>query len=250
MMFQSTAACAALSLLFASEAFAGKPLPKESKPGPEPAGGETTKPAAVRGTAGKHTVESASNGKETVPPPPKRVWFPDEPTGSFTLGTMFSEDRSGLYLNGIVGIWSPQERDAFLFLDAGFHYEDNGHSIWSTGLGFRKLWSGKNVIIGANVFWDAIDSEHENDIDQLGIGLEVLTKRVDLRFNYYLPEDDRFEVGRHSTRRTSSSFGGGGITRTTDRATFRQFESGLEGFNSEVGFLLTDRGGELRAYAG
>lgn len=245
-MTTTTAAFAALSLLLAPSAFAGKPVPKDPQPEPEAA---TASGRKAGKTAPAPEGKSVPDGKGE-PEPPKRVWFPDEPAGSFTLGTMFSEDRSGWYLNGIVGIWSPQERDAFLFLDAGFHYEDNGQAIWSTGLGFRKLWPGKDVIVGANVFWDAIDSEYNNDIDQLGLGVEVLTRRVDFRFNYYLPEDDQHEIGRSSSRRTRSSIGGGGVTRITERSTFQRFESGLEGFNTEVGFLLTDRGGELRAYAG
>jgi hypothetical protein len=249
MTSQPTAALAALSLLLAPSAFAGKPVPKESTPEPKAATAPESKAGkgAKPGPGGKAVV--APDGK-SEPEPPKRVWFPDEPAGSFTLGTMFSEDRSGVYLNGIVGIWSPQQRDAFLFLDAGFHYEDNGQVIWSTGLGFRKLWSGKDVIIGANVFWDAIDSEYENDIDQLGLGVEVLTRWVDLRFNYYLPEDDLFEIGSRTSSRTRSSFGGGGITRTTERSTFKRYESGLEGYNAELGVLLYSKGPELRAYAG
>jgi hypothetical protein len=197
--------------------------------------------------AGKETVDP----KET-PTAPWRSFLPDEPAGSFTLGTQFSEDLSGVYVDGIIGLWAPKERDAFLFLNGRYHYEDNGQDITSLGLGFRKLLPGHDVILGANIFWDAIDSEHGHDFNQLGLGVEVLTRWVDARFNYYLPEDARFEVDRSSTRGTQSSFAPGGVTRTTEETSFKRFESGLEGYNAEIGFLIPglDKYAEVRAYAG
>ena len=58
---------------------------------------------------------------------------------------------SGVYLDSITGIWAPQQRDALVFLNARYHYEDNGQFISSTGLGFRKLLPGHYVIFGVLV---------------------------------------------------------------------------------------------------
>ncbi len=240
MMPKRNAVLAALSLLLAPGAIAGKPAPKE----------EPKKPEAASQPAGKGTVEAEPDGKAS--PPPRRTWFPDDMlAGSFTLGTMFSEDATGLYINGSIGIWANEERDAYLFLNTGYHWEDNDQDIISTGLGFRKML-GQNVIVGANVFYDAVNSEHGNRYDQLGLGVEVLTRWVDARFNYYIPEGDIHEVSRSSSRSTRSGFVPGGTLSTTRTAQFSTYEGALEGFNGEVGFLIPglDKYAEVRAFVG
>lgn len=185
-------------------------------------------------------------------PPPVRTFLPDSPAGSFTLGTQFSEHLSGVYLDSITGLWAPVKGDAFLFLDGRYHYEDDGQFISSTGLGFRKLFAEQKIIIGANVFWDTIQSEHENDISQFGFGLEVLTEWVDARFNYYRPEEDHYEVSRTSRRSSRTTQDTNAITQTNERLDFHSFEAGLEGCNAEVGVKIPwlDRYAETRAYLG
>ncbi|MES2568524.1 MAG: hypothetical protein V4710_00545 [Verrucomicrobiota bacterium] len=88
--------------------------------------------------------------KEVVPPVPARMWLP--PGGAITLGTQFSEHLSGAYIDSLTGLWAPQTRDAFLFLDSRLHLEDNGQVLSSTGLGFRKRLPGRDVIFGGNVY--------------------------------------------------------------------------------------------------
>lgn len=194
----------------------------------------------------------APEGKGTVPPAPVRTWFPEDPFSSFTLGTMFSDEATGAYLDAIVGLWAPETRDAFVFLNGRFHWEDNDQQITSVGLGFRKLLPGHDVILGANAYYDSVHSEHGNDIYQLGLGVEVLTHWVDARFNYYLPENDQFVVGRSSTSSTHRNLGPGGIRINTTQQNFVQLETGLEGFNAEVGFLIPglDKFAEVRAFIG
>ncbi len=180
----------------------------------------------------------APAGKDIKATAPVREWFPDEPFGTITVGTQFSDHRTGVYLDSITGIWSPQQRDAFLFLDNRYHYEDHGQLISSTGLGFRKQLPGREVIFGVNAFYDSIHSENDNDFNQLGLGTEVLTKWVDFRFNYYLPENDDVLVDR-KTEHHSKQTAGGGFVRTTKTADhFERLESALEGFNAEIGINL------------
>ena len=62
---------------------------------------------------------------------------------------------------------------------------------------------GHDVIVGVNAFYDAIDSQFGNQFNQFGFGAEVLTKYVDWRFNYYLPEDKEFELDRYNKREQS-----------------------------------------------
>lgn len=246
MMSYSHAALAALSLLLAPGAIAGKPTPKEQPKKTDTA--EASKPAAAK--ASDADGKAVSDGKES--PGHRRTWFPEDLlAGSFTLGAMFSEDATGLYINNSLGIWASEQRDAYLFLNTGYHWEDNDQDIISTGLGFRKMF-GKDVIVGANVYYDALDSQHGNRIDQLGLGVEVLTRWVDARFNYYIPEGDIFEVSRSSTRSTRRGLVPGGLLKTTRTASFSTYEGGLEGFNGEIGFLIPglDKYAEVRAFVG
>src|SRR6185369_18062217 len=147
------------------------------------------------------------DGKTPAPAAPERPSL----AGSFTFGGMVSDEATGAYVDGIIDLWSPETRDAFLFLNARYHWEDNDQRIGSIGLGFRKLLPGHDVILGANAYYDHVHSEHGNDINQLGLGLEVLTRWVDARFNYYLPEDDEFEVGHSSTHHTHARLVPGGL---------------------------------------
>lgn len=181
-----------------------------------------------------------------------RQFFPEWPGGSITLGAQFSEHATGGYLDSVTGLWASRERDSFLFFNSRYHLEDNDQFISSAGLGFRRMILGGRAILGGNVYWDSIRSARDNDFDQLGFGVEVLTKWVDARFNYYLPEDDRYETGRSTRRETNRSVGVGGIRETTVTEHFRRYEAGLEGYNAEIGFLVpgVDRYADVRLYAG
>ncbi len=184
--------------------------------------------------------------------PHKRTWLPDDPSGDITLGVQFSEKLSGVYFDSMTGIWASQNGGSFLFLDGRYHDEDNGQFISSSGLGFRQLVPGRDIILGANFYYDSIHSEHENDFVQYGFGIEMLTRWVDARFNYYLPENDRYEISRSSVNRSRTEIGGGVVDHTEQRLDFKNFETSLEGYNAEIGVLIPglDKFAEVRAYAG
>jgi hypothetical protein len=196
--------------------------------------------------------EVVSEGKETTTvAAPLREWFPDDPRGMVTVGGQFSSHLNGVYLDSITGLWAPQQRDAFLFLNSRYHYEDNGQMISSTGLGFRKLLPDHDVIFGVNGYWDALHSERDNDFDQAGFGAEILTKWVDARFNYYLPENDQVRVDGHSESDSHRTTGSGFVRTTTRKQSFETREAALEGFNAELGVLLPlCKYTEVRLYGG
>ncbi len=182
----------------------------------------------------------------------KRSWLPDDPSGDITLGVRMSDSLSGIIFDSMTGIWASQDRDSFLFLDGRYHYEDNGQFINSTGLGFRQLVPGRDVILGANIYRDSIQSEYNNDFVQCGFGVEMLTRWVDARFNYYLPESDRYEIGRSSAHSSRTESGGDAVVRSERRVDFKNFETSLEGYNAELGVLIPglDKFAEVHAYAG
>jgi hypothetical protein len=172
----------------------------------------------------------ASDAKESKETVRVREWLPDEPVGYVTVGTEFSAHLTGIFVDSITGLWSPQERDAFLFLDSRYDWEDNHQYISSVGLGFRKLLPDHDVIVGINSYWDAVHGAAGSDFDQLGLGAEVLTRWIDARVNYYLPDGEDVQVSRHTWR---SHDDGGTRTRVFERR-----EAALEGLNAEIGFLI------------
>lgn len=187
--------------------------------------------------AGHVVATDGKDSKGTVEAPYRAI-FPDFPPGNVTVGVQFSEHLTGAYLDSITGLWAPKTQDAFLFLNSRYHLEDDGQFISSTGLGFRKLFAEQEIIVGINGYWDSLHSARDNDFNQLGLGAEILTHWVDARFNYYLPEDDQYEVDRHTTtdtHRTGAGFFGREVTR---KRTYKTYEAALEGFNAEVGFLI------------
>src|SRR4051812_11892936 len=114
----------------------------------------------------------------------RRGFLPEAPLSVLTVGGQFSNRLSGFYVDSLTGLYSSQDAHSFLFLDSRYNYEDIGQLDSQTGLGFRRLIPGHDIILGANAFYDSIGSFRGSDFDQFGFGAEILTKWVDARFNY------------------------------------------------------------------
>ena len=156
------------------------------------------------------------------------------PAGTITAGGKFSNHLESGYLDALIPF--AKAGDVTLFGDLRGTWDDNHQLLLSFGLGARYLVPGRDIIIGANVYYDYIDSQFDNHFDQLGLGAELLTKWFDARFNYYLPD-----TGVH--RAGNGPFFAPGLAG---------LESGLEGFNVEAGFLVPglDKWVEARLFAG
>ena len=152
------------------------------------------------------------------------------PAGTITAGGKFSNHLESGYLDALIPF--AKAGDVTLFGDLRGTWDDNHQLLLSFGLGARYLVPGRDIIIGANVYYDYIDSQFDNHFDQLGLGAELLTKWFDARFNYYLPDS--------------------GVHRAGTGPGFIGFESGLEGFNTEAGVLIPglDKWLEARVFAG
>ena len=202
-------------------------------------------------------------GHQLAPPPGKsKIVEPVEdglPPGMLTLGGKFSEDLQSVYLDSLTPFWGPG--DFTVFLNTRSTLSDNSQTTGSYGLGVRYLVPGREIILGANVFYDSIESEFSNHFDQLGVGFEVLTRWFDARINWYLPDNSTYEtsssVSSSRNERTSGRFIDGNeikqrTTTDTRRTKFTRRESALEGYNLEGGFLVPglDKYFELRLLAG
>ena len=152
------------------------------------------------------------------------------PAGTITAGGKFSNHLESAWLDALIPF--AKVGNVTLFGDLRGTWDDNSQLLMSIGLGARYLVPGHDIIIGGNVYYDYIDSQYHNHFDQLGLGVEVLTKWFDARFNYYLPDS--------------------GVHPAVVGPGFLLLESGLEGFNTEAGFLVPglEKYVEARLFAG
>jgi hypothetical protein len=185
----------------------------------------------------------------------KMMVEPERPiNGALTLGYAGSE-----HLNtGTIDLLQPihtKGREAAFFYNGRFEFDDNDQEVQSHGLVFRYRLADE-LIVGVNVYYDGLDSAYGHHFDQLGLGAEILTKWVDARVNYYLPDQKR-EVFHRSTRREvirdiETGFVNDEIRDTFLRRDFVQQEAPLEGVNTEIGFLVPglENVAEVRLFGG
>ncbi|NOX99071.1 MAG: hypothetical protein GXP30_04940 [Verrucomicrobia bacterium] len=166
-----------------------------------------------------------------------------------------------------------QNDNGMLFLYPRFGMSSDVNSGYSMGLGARHYLPAIDAIIGANVFYDRYASPNDNYYNQISLGLEVLTRWVDARFNYYIPDsspnmiDSQNVRSRSQTQTSTSSWGepfATGYTirqpfTTTTRTTtttvnqlFERFEDTMQGYDAEIGVLTPwlERYVALRWFAG
>jgi hypothetical protein len=203
------------------------------------------------------TAQPQSDGKSTA----KKIVTPmaEENFGRITLGGKFAEDLQSLSLDWLGGGYVAP--NTALFVNVRGTFDDQSQQLFSAGIGIRHLFENPGIIVGANAYYDYVDSQFGNGINQFGFGAEILTKWVDARFNYYLPENDRHLVREFNVvstdRSTGPEFANGNmlqrnLTTSTTVSTFGIFEQGLEGWNAEAGFRgrLQLSGSQWRRYRG
>lgn len=182
-----------------------------------------------------------------------------DPFGQITIGGKFSEDLSTGYADIITGLYRTQ--DSALFINLRGTFGDDNAELFSAGLGFRHHLSDAGLIIGANVYYDQIESSAGNTFQQLGLGAEVLSKWVDARFNYYIPESGKKITGsfvRTANQRTvGQPFVNGNLIQqnVVNRNIVNRFntvEEARKGWNAEIGVLVpwVEQFCELRIFAG
>jgi hypothetical protein len=204
-------------------------------------------------------LESAS-GKEKIVAPVTRAL----PAGMMTLGGEASSHLTSGYLDSTLPFWDPG--GVVLAINTRTTLTSDDQRLSSYGLTGRYLFPDHDVIIGGNAYYDAIHSANGHDYDELGLGAEILTRWVDARFNYYLPEGKQTLNGKSSGYESESELGpvfGNRVARNlillqqqrftrSSRTSSRNYEAAIEGWNAEVGFLVPglDTYIELRFFAG
>lgn len=244
-----------------------------------------------------------SPGKAPVNPLPAR--------DPLYLGTITSGVKSSdVYTEGnfslVVPVYSTLGADTVLagdviYVEPYTSWGEGGEVAASLGLGWRHLFGSQpitaltnpnpdapspgfleeGIYLGASFFVDMLDTEADNQFWQLGVGLEVGTRYLELRANYYIPLSDKQLAEETRTReviRNTSTSNGRRVvgdepfatenhvaqnvvyqnlqTTTTSTTTierlFRRYEEGMEGWDAEAALLVPglDKYFELRLIGG
>ena len=178
--------------------------------------------------------------------------------GLVTLGVRFSSKLTDGYVDLLLRVWATENH--MLAFSARAQHADNDQDVYSFGAVWRYLVPDRDIILGANIFYDDLESRNGNHFNQLGFGAEILTKWIDARANYYLPDNSRYPLATRTTRSTDTSsrtfIQNNTLLRETTTTTvtrrFTQYEEGLQGFYGEVGFLVPglDKYFEMRLFGG
>ncbi len=105
---------------------------------------------------------------------------------------------------------------------------------FSAGLVARHLFRDADMIIGVNAFYDTRWTVEDNTFNQVGAGIEWLSRWVDVRANVYYPlTDERVLEERTETRETVND----GV-RVTETIRSRTYEEALRGYDVEAGVWL------------
>ncbi|HPE84564.1 MAG: inverse autotransporter beta domain-containing protein [Chlamydiia bacterium] len=128
--------------------------------------------------------------------------------------------------------WGYHRTDNFIgFLDAIGHVFDNGKIAANLGLGARFNIPSLSTLFGINSFYDYRRTNRFH-YDQVGAGVEILSKYFDIRANGYLP----FGKKSNFIRNVFDRFQGFGLIY--DEVT----EEVLRGVDGELGFNLVNLG--------
>jgi len=126
-----------------------------------------------------------------------------------------------------IPLWANQK--SLFYFNPHFRLDDNDGNEMNVGFGGRTLIANDKLILGLNAFYDRMKSEHDEEYNQFGIGVEALSKWLDFRANYYQPfgTTERFVPALNEYK-----FG------STSLLQYRGVEEALKGVDIEAGVLV------------
>ncbi|MBP7829483.1 MAG: inverse autotransporter beta domain-containing protein, partial [Kiritimatiellae bacterium] len=214
---------------------------------------ERSKPAAEKKAARKKAKPKAEPKAEA---PAEEKAAATLPPAELTVGVQFRDDEAEGLGDVLVPAW--RFPSGLLFVNPRSTRTDQDAEEYSLGLGYRHLFPKREIILGANGYYDYRDTGHST-YDQWGAGLELLSRWLDARANYYDPEDTRTVVAETTERSSSSStsteegwtdpyaedheIAQSYIIQQTTRTTtttrfFEQYEQAMDGWDAEAGLRL------------
>ena len=149
--------------------------------------------------------------------------------GRVSSSARFGDDTHEFVIDALVPFWKPGNSVYFLNLRGSF--AEGSEQELNAGLVARHLFDRHGFILGVNAYYDRRWTLDDNAFGQVGAGLELLSKWVDVRANVYHPETDEKVVRAKAVTTTEP----GGRLVTTH---WRRYEEALAGVDAEIGFWL------------
>ena len=202
-------------------------------------------------------AKAKSKSKEAPPPVAVETDTDTFPPAELTIGFQTRDSETEGLGDVLIPVWNPGDT-GLLFINPRAAMSDDDAEEGNLGVGYRQLLPKLNLILGANAYYDYRDTGYSN-YDQWGVGLELLSKWIDARANYYDPSDKKVVIASDTettTRqdvRTSSGWrdpyaedhyvlqdyvSTRTVTTTTTTKTFEQYEQALGGYDWEIGLRL------------
>ena len=177
-------------------------------------------------------------------------------SGTITLGARLGGGIVEGYSDWLMPVW--RGTSGLLFVNPRFSTDDDAQQEYNLGLGYRHYFARSGVILGFNGYYDHREVSGCG-FDQVGAGIELLSRWVDLRANYYYPGDevetlsssrtttsasrnyrltttgDPYAEGNTIRQQTTTAFK---LVTTTTTCLFEQYGQAMEGFDLEAGGRL------------
>jgi hypothetical protein len=99
-----------------------------------------------------------------------------------------SEHETDYFIDFLLPLW--QEDKRLIYINPHIRVDDDNQDEENIGIGYRGLYQNNKVIYGGNIFFDSLDSGNGNRFNQIGLGFEYLSHRVDGRVNGYIVVGD------------------------------------------------------------
>ncbi|MDO5674932.1 MAG: inverse autotransporter beta domain-containing protein [bacterium] len=204
------------------------------------------------------------------------------PAAYLNFGARFGEEDLEGYSDMILPLLNNEQN--IIFFNPRVSLMDEGANEFNLGLGYRRMVTD-GLVLGGNIFVDSRESAHGNRFNQWGAGVELLSNSVDFRANYYDADNGKEKIGSQTRESSETSVAtttsthtkrsnysdvyasGHGLwsdytqTTTTKYRTvttttltqhwFDQYEAGMDGWDTELGFKLPlPIGPEVRLFGG
>ncbi len=152
--------------------------------------------------------------------------------GRLSAGGRFGDDTQEFVIDGLLPFWKPA--NSVLFVNLRGSFAEGSEQEVNAGLVARHLFDRPGLILGLNAYYDRRWTINENAFGQVGTGVELLSRWVDVRANYYHPQTDEKIVCAKAVTTTETT--GRRVTTTTTQ--WRRYEEALSGFDAEIGVWL------------
>lgn len=148
--------------------------------------------------------------------------------GAYTIGQGVGINKS----YGSLGLfWIPKSgSDTSIkpLFDLQGHYIENNRWALNLGGGLRWMLDSSCQMLGANIYYDYRQASHHGNFNQVGLGLEFLSKTFDFRINGYLPICRQHQIGEKFVKTYSD-----GLVAISHKT-----ETAMKGVDAEAGVCL------------